>query len=168
MARISLFNSKELQAAVLALSSFDRTMRTNVRRVTRILGNAEWQPLVRRHASTNLERVVLANTARVTASDQTVMLQAGRIGRTMRGGARPPEVFGGTEFGAFSNVKEVQMTSARGRRYTARRDVNRQFRPRNRRGYVVWPAAGEFIPRQAAMWAQTIVRTFHEAMEGKR
>ena len=30
------------------------------------------------------------------------------------------------------------------------------------------PAAAQMIPRFAALWAQTVVRTFHEAMEGKR
>lgn len=110
---------------------------------------------------------MLGDTARVQVSDRTVMLKAAGIGRALRGGARPPAVFGGTEFGAFPKQADVRYT-ARGKSWTQKRNVNAQFKPRNRRGYVVYPAAAKFIPRAAALWAQTTVRTFYEAMEARR
>lgn len=163
--RVSMFNSAELQAVVLTVRSFDRDLRTNVRKVTRILTTGEWAAQVRGEASTRLENRVLADTARVQVSDRTVILKAAGIGRRLKGGARPPEVFAGTEFGAFPKVEPVVMVSRKGRRFTAKRNINQQFRPRKRTGYAVYPAAAKFIPRAAALWAQTTVRTFYEAFE---
>jgi len=165
--RISVFNSKELQAVVLALRTFDKTMKTNVRRVTKILGTPEWQAQVRGNVASRLQSRVLGDTARVQASDQTVMLKAAAIGRALSGGARPPAVWAGAELGAFPKRATVTATSRRGKRYTYSRNVNAQFPARNRKGYVVFPAAARMIPRFAALWAQTVVRTFHEAMEAK-
>jgi hypothetical protein len=144
--RISVLNSKELLATVLALRDFDRTLQGTVRKVTRIIGQPEWQKAVAANATTRFEQRVLGDTARMAVSNQNVTLKAGHIGRKLRGGGRPAELFGAAEFGG-----------------------NRpQFRRPNRKGYAVYPAAARMIPRFAALWAQTTVRTIHEALEAKR
>jgi hypothetical protein len=93
------------------------------------------------------------------------MLKAAGIGRALKGGARPPAVFAGTEFGAFPKVEPVNFRNKNGKLVRQNRNVNAQFRPRKRTGYVVYPAAAKFIPRAAALWAQTTVRTFYEVFD---
>jgi hypothetical protein len=144
--RISVLNSRELAATVLALSSFDRTLQGTVRKVTKIIGQPEWQRAVGGNVSTRFEQRVLGDTARMVVSNQNVTLKAGAIGRKMRGGGRPPLLAKAAEFGGN----------------------RKQFRSPNRRGYVAYPAAARMIPRFAALWTQTAVRTFHEAMEARR
>jgi hypothetical protein len=47
------------------------------------------------------------------------------------------------------------------------RNTTAQFKPRNRSGYVFYPAAKEMIPRLASLWVQTVVKTFADIFEGK-
>lgn len=86
--RISVLNSAKLQATIRAVSSFDRTVQGTIRRVTKLIGQPEWQKAVNGNASTVLERRVLGGTARMTVSNQNVMLRAGHIGRPLTGGGR--------------------------------------------------------------------------------
>lgn len=167
--RISVFQSRELQATILALRGFDRELQGQVRRATREIGQPEWQAAVGRQASTQLERAVLVRTARLQVSNQNVTLRSAVVGRQLsRGGARPNQVYGGVEFGANHAGKGVTATSSRGRRYTYHRNTTAQFKSRRPTGYVVYPAAAKMIPRFAALWVATTVRTFHEAIEGRR
>ena len=53
--------------------------------------------------------------------------------------------------------------SKTGTPYKRRR--GRQFNLPRSRGYVVWTAAGEIIPRMASLWAQIAARTTHETFE---
>jgi len=143
--RISVLNSAKLQATIRAVSSFDRTVQATIRKVTNLIGQPEWQKAVMGNTSTAFERRVLGQTARMTVSNQNVMLKAGHIGRPLRGGGRPTELYGPAEFGGRA----------------------KQFRPPNRRGYVVYPAAARMIARFAALWTQTVVRAAYEAFEGR-
>ena len=115
-----------------------------------------------------MESRVLGDTARVRVSDQNVTLASAGVGRALSGGARPPQIWHGVEFGANAKRTAVTARSRKGKTYRYTRTVNRQFKTPNRRGYAVYPAAAKMIPRYAALWAQTVVRTFHETMEGKR
>lgn len=165
--RISVFQSEKLQAAILALRGFDRTVQAQVRRHTKAIGQPEWQTAVRGRTSTRLEERVLGTTARMTVSNQNVTLKSAGVGRALSGGARPAELAQAVEFGAAPRQSRVTARSRKGKRYSYTRTTGHQFRGVNRRGYAVYPAAREMIPRFAALWVQTAVRTFHEAMEGK-
>lgn len=161
--RISVLNSKELLATTLALRSFDRTLQGTVRKVTKLIGQPEWQKAVGGNVHTRFEQRVLGDTARMAVSNQNVTLRAGHIGRRLSGGGRPTELYGAAEFGA--NVRQETVTR-QGTTYA--RTGGRQFRRSNRKGYAVYPAAARMIPRFAALWVQTTVRTLHEALEAKR
>lgn len=166
--RISVFDSKELQAILLALRGFDRELKKQIRQQTKKVAEPEWQKAVNEHASTRLEHRILASTARVQVSDQNVMLRSAHIGKSISGGLKPSEAWPAVEFGGNqSKVGKYQTRSRKGTVYTATRHTARQLRPRNPKGYVVFPAAAQVIPRMAALWAQTLVRTFHEMTEGK-
>ena len=73
-----------------------------------------------------------------------------------------------TEFGADQTA--ISSYTARWKKGTSykvtNRHTRRQFRPRNLKGYVVYPAAARIIPRMASLFVQTAVRTFYEAIEG--
>jgi hypothetical protein len=165
--RISAFDSKEIQATILAMKGMDREVAKEVRAATKKMIQPEWQKAVAENGMTRLEGQVLTLTARAMVSNQNVTLKAGGVGRALTGGAKPKDIVHSTEFGGDqSAINSYSATSSKGKRYGVKnRHTRRQFRPRNRKGYVVYPAAAEIIPRLAALWVQTTVRTFYEAIE---
>lgn len=166
--RISVFSSKELQATLLALRGFEPELRKQIRAQTKKVAQPIWQEAVRGNADTRLEQRVLGQTARVVVSDQNVTLRAAHIGKPLSGGLDPKRQWAAVEFGADTQAKrKYQAVSSRGKVYTVNRRTSAQLRPRRRNGYVIFPAAAEVIPRLAALWAQTTVRTFHESLEKK-
>lgn len=158
MLRVSAYSSRELLTVLRGLRSLDRDTKKHLRANLRPMVTKVWQDALAQRASTNLERRVLVDTARVRVSDQNVRLTSASLSRSLSGGLKPSESFGPVEFGAGP----VEAPTARGRR-----NVHAPFRPSNRRGYVVYPAAAAVIPRVLAMFVQTFVRAIHEALEGK-
>jgi hypothetical protein len=164
--RISVFASDELQAILIALRSFDADLRRQIRASTKSVTQAEWQQEVGSRATSASEQAVLAKTARVKVTDQNITLSSATIGRSLAGGAKPSELYGGKEFGGDpEKEKGYASTSKKGRAYRTKRHTQRQLRPFKKTGYVVYPAAAEIIPRIASLWWQTTVRAFHEAIE---
>jgi hypothetical protein len=164
--RISAFSSPELQATLLALHGFDKDLKKQIRAQTKLHAQPMWQEAVNGNVTTRLEARVLGQTARVQVSDQNVTLRAAHIGKSLSGGLNPKTQWAAVEFGADIKAKRTYTaTSSTGRNYTVKRRTSAQLRPRRRKGYVVYPAAQEVIPRLAALWAQTTVRTFHESLE---
>lgn len=167
--RISVYSSRELQGLIARLRLVDRETRKAIRAATRGVALPIWQESLAAHANTRLEVRVLSNTGRVKVSDQNVTLTSATIGRKLSGGLDPKTDYHLVEFGAPDRdaFRSYSATSRKGRAYTVRRRTQRQFKARNRTGYVVYPAAAEAIPRLASLWVQTAVRTLHELIEGK-
>lgn len=163
--RVSVLHSEKLQALLLALRGFDRELQGQIRRATKAIGQPQWQSAVRAQATTELETRVLANTARMSVSNQNVTLAAGGVGRALSGGAKPSAIARAVEHGAHTKETIVHARSRKGKPYQYRRVQNRGFRPSLRSGYVFYPAAVRMIPRFLALWAQTSVRTAHETFE---
>lgn len=163
--RISVWDSRELQALLLALRGFDRDLQKEIRQRTKAIAQPAWQQEVAERAETKLEQKVLASTARVQVSNQNVMLRSAAIGRSLSGGLKPSASFAAVEFGANKVATTYQTHSKKGKPYQVTRRTREQLRPRNKKGYVVFPAAAAMIPRLAALWAQTTVRTFYETIE---
>lgn len=158
--RISVLVSKDLQTLLSAVRTLPAEVNKQIRTHTRTEAEPIWQEEVRGNVMTALEAHVLSDTARVSVSDQNVMLKSGGIGKT-NGTPNSVLVFA-VEHGADPN-KVIQSASRKGTPYKRRR--GRQFRLPRSRGYVVWPAAGEIIPRLASLWAQIAIRTTHETFE---
>lgn len=166
MLRIDAAASRELQAVILALKQADKEVQKQVRTHTRGSILPEWQKGIREHADTRMEHRVLADTARVTVSNQNVKLKAGGLQKRLSGGARASEIYAPTEFGTNrEHTASYSATSRKGKRYNVTRHTRRQFKPMNRKGYAVYPTAADLIPRFAALWVQTTVRTMHEIFE---
>jgi hypothetical protein len=164
--RISVFASKEFAAAILALKAMDRELAKQTRAGLKTVSQSEWQEAVRGNVTTRFETRVLSDTARVAVTDQNITLKAAAMGRALSGGIKPTDAAHSAEFGADrAFARTVDGRGKTGTPYTRR--TRAQFKPRNLKGRVVYPAAARVIPRMAALFVQTVVRTTHEAFEGK-
>jgi hypothetical protein len=165
---IDINDSKELQAAVLGLRRAERQIQANVRKYTRELLLPEWQKGLAEHAESRLENRVLVKTGRIKMSNQNVRMSSATVGRKLSGGLNPKTDYFAAEFGANRNEKTTYTaTSRKGKTFKVTRRTRAQLRPRNKTGYVVYPTAKALIPRFARLWVSTVVRTFHEGIEGK-
>lgn len=165
--RISVFNSKELQGVIVAMNGMEKELSKQIRRATKTVIQPVWKQAVAENANTRLESRVLAQTARVAVSNQNVTLSSASIGRTFAGGSKPHQLMHSAEFGADrTHTATYRATSRKGKSYTVnKRHTRAQFRPAKRKGYVVYPALADTIPRIASLWVQTTVRTFYELIE---
>ncbi|MCM3778989.1 hypothetical protein M3195_04735 [Microbacterium hydrocarbonoxydans] len=156
--QISARDSREVQAALLAIAGAGREIQAQLRRHTKRVAEPEWTRGLEKRASSKLDRKVLVKTARVQVRDTNVVLRSGAVGK-LKDLTRP------VEFGGDRN----QTKTYRGRRGSARfpvtRHTARQLGWRRKGGRVVWPTAEDLIPRMVALWVQTTIRTFHEALE---
>jgi hypothetical protein len=165
---IDINGSRELQAAVLGIRRAEKEIQKQIRTQTREKLLPEWQQAVRERAETRLEQRVLVDTARVKMSNQNVRLSSATVGRKLSGGLDPKTQAAAAEFGADRAVKGTYTARSRkGKSFKVTRHTRAQLRGPRRGGYAVYPAAKAMIPRFAALWVQTVVRTFHEGIEGK-
>lgn len=157
--QVSARDSRELQAVLLAIASAGREIQSQLRRHTKRVAEPEWNKGLTRRASSRLDRKVLVKTSRVQVRDTNVVLRSGAVGQ-LKDITRPVE-FGGDR----NQTKTYTTRSPKGTRYKATRHTARQLGWRRKGGRVVWPTAEDLIPRMVALWAQTVIRTFHEAVE---
>lgn len=164
--RISVFASKELQTAIAVLKGADREISKQIRQHLKSVTSPEWQEAVRGRTGSAQEVRVLSDTARVQVSNQNITLKSGAIGKPLSGGARPRDIVKAVEFGASSTQPVTYTTRSRkGNSYRVTRHTHNQFRKRTSTGYAVYPAAAQVIPRIAALFVQTTIRTFFELVE---
>lgn len=164
--RISVSESRVLQALIAAMKTMDRETAKNIRRFTKSEMDPAWRQAVAEHARTSLDHAVLASTARLAVSDQNVTLKSASVGRSLSGGLSPKADFAAVEFGVNRDkTATYTATSRKGKPFKVTRHTQRQMPPRVRKGRVVYPAAADIIPRLASLWVQTVVRTFHEQLE---
>lgn len=168
MLRISVYSSKQLQAVIISTRNMDKEIRAQIRQHTRQMIRPEWERAMREHASTRLEHRVLAQTARVLVSDQNVTLRAAHIGKSLSGGLKASEHWHAVEMGSSREHTRSYQSHRGGTEFQIKnRHTTQQLRPRNKKGYVFFPAASNIIPRLAALWAQTAARTIHESFESR-
>lgn len=167
--RIDAKVSHELQAVLVAIKAVPAEVRKEIRQQTKAIGTPQLVEAMSGHAQTRLEHRVLIQSARVTVSDQNVRLSSATVGRSLPGGLQPKDDYAAVEFGA-NRAKRTSYTarSRKGRSYPVTRRTTQQLRPRRRTGYVFFPAVAALVPRIAALWTQTVVRTIGEALEGRR
>lgn len=166
---IPIGGSRDLQAAVLGLRLAEKDMQKQVRQQTQAKLLPEWKKVLAEHAQTRLEHRVLVDTGRVRMSNQNVRLSSASVGRKLSGGLTPKEGYGPVEFGGDrSHTLTYSATSRKGRAYRVKeRHTRNQLRPRRASGYVFYPSVKSVVPRFASLWVQTVVRSFHEGIEGK-
>ncbi|RJT89815.1 hypothetical protein D6T64_05630 [Cryobacterium melibiosiphilum] len=110
----------------------------------------------------------MVRTARVQVSDQNIKLKSGSLTKKLSGGLPVSEGAPVAEFGTKQDKKTTYARKSKGGgSHQVTRRTRHAFKPLNRKGYVVYPAAAEMIPRIASLWVQTTIRTFYEALERK-
>lgn len=167
--RISIIASRPLRDVARAWAQLPRENRTQIRTQTKNIMTPEWRKAVDAEAASDLERRVIATTARVAVSDRNITLRAGGSRRALSGGLIPAEQNRAVEFGGGRDRQRTYSNrSRRGKRYPVTRHTQRQLPPFRRQGYVFYAAVAKITPRIAALWAQTWARGIHEVMEGKR
>lgn len=174
MLSIDARSSREIQAVLLAMKQTERTLAAVIRAQSKVMILPEWQKAVSSRIRGRVETKVLGASTRVAVSDSNVILRAGVGARRLSGGwnsSTPgtggPSLVKATEFGGNrSYARNVQTTSNKGKRYTAKRHTQRQLTQFRKQG-PVYDSASNIIPRVASLWIQTTVKALHMALEGK-
>ena len=160
-------SSPQLEATILAIRLAGKDLRRDIYARSRATILPEWQASLSDRAGANrLAQRVLVSSARVNIGTRGIELTSAKSSKAIKGGLIPSINFAAIEFGASWRKATVQ--GRRGStRYTYTRELNTAFKHRKRAGYIVYPAATIIIKRLAALWVQTTVRTFHEAIEAQ-
>ena len=165
MAGIDVFDSRELQATLVALKVLPSEITKASRKYTKALVDGEWQKGLSERAVTPLQRTTLVTTAVSSVTDRNVALKSATKGRVGRG--TPSSVVAkGAEFGADINAySRYQRRSPKGTVHTVTRRTTRGFGHFRPKGRVVYPTANDILPRVASIYVQTLLRTAAEAFE---
>lgn len=157
--RISLLIDSPLATLQQAMRGLDSAIKRQIGAQTKRVALPVWQDEMRFRGDTR-QRTRLAQSAAVGVTATNVTLKAG-IGPLSRT-ASLTELAKAIEFGNNPYVKE-KAVSKRGKVFERRR--GNRFGPPTKSGNVAYPAASASIPRIAALWLQTAVRTIHEEIE---
>ena len=168
---VTVWDSKELQAAILALKIVGKDLRREILKRTREQILPEWRQAIGEEISTvggdiYATRLTMRNT-RVKVGAQGFVLQAAtRNTKATSGGLISAKHYYLAEFGA--NPKTVPVQGRRGAtRYEYKRRVNTGFRKRTENGRYAYKASGKIIARALAMYAQSAIQMVFEAFERK-
>ena len=177
MIGIDVRSSDQLKAVILSIRSAPKNIQQNIKQFAKADIVPAWQEELAQQGATPLQQRLLVDTGRATVTNTTVNLRAGGVNAKVSGGLSTDYVspygsasYKAAEFGAnqYLTVPHYQSRSKRGRPYVVHgRHTQHQFEAPNKDGYIVYPAARKVIPRVAALWVSTVVRTMHEAFEGK-
>lgn len=168
----SVKDNDELAAAALALKLMPRTLRNDLNKEVRKMGNAEWRPIVESNALTKMDKKILSKGARVKPGNPLTLIAASskRPLRSGTGALVPTDDWRGFEFGSSSkgNKREYERRNrTAGGSHTVHRRTQRQMPGRYKAGRVVYKSASEIGPRITAFWVQSIVRSIYKAHEGE-
>lgn len=164
---LNITQSRELQAALLALRQAQSDIRKDINADVRSQVNPVWQAALGERAHTRLEQNLIRG-ARVAVTTAGPIAQVNP--RTLAGGLPLSDQWQAVEFGYSTKKQTITQTSRRGRKYQVTRMYGRNFKSRlsYRQGHVVFPAAGETATKVAAIWVRTIVDHFAKAFEVTR
>lgn len=172
--RIDVLNSRELQATVLALRAAPKEVQANVRRYTRELLLPEFRKgMAERALPHRTQQRMLVDTARISVSNQNVRMSSATGRRKLRGGLVPSVHGSAFEFGANPRTRTYERTAptkgrGKGKRHQVTRNTTAQLPRFRAKGYAFYPTVEALVPRFAALWVQTSIRTVLDAFPGGR
>jgi hypothetical protein len=165
-----IWQSKELQAAVLGLKIVEKDLRKEILKRSRELILKDWTDAVSDEISmvggdVYATRLTMRNT-RVKVGTQGFALQAATRGtKATSGGLISSVHYYLAEFGADKKV--VPVKGRRGAtRYDYMRTVNTGFQRRVKNGRYAYKAAGKIMTRTIALYTQTTIQMIYKAFEG--
>lgn len=157
--------SREIQAVIFLMKKTGKELRTRIYAESRRVLGQEWTFTLAEKARTPLEHRTLVRGARIRVGTQGFSVLAATSRKALPGGLKPSESWPAVEFGADPRVATVETTSTKGKKYTVRKTINKQLRPRKRQGYVVMPAAREIGVRLVSFWVELVVREYRDAFD---
>lgn len=165
-----IWQSKELQAAVLGLKIVEKDLRKEILKRSRELILNDWNDAVSDEISmvggdVYATRLTMRNT-RVKVGTQGFALQAATRGtKATSGGLISSVHYYLAEFGADKKV--VPVNGRRGAtNYQYKRTVNTGFQRRVKNGRYAYKAAGKIMTRTIALYTQTTIQMIYKAFEG--
>lgn len=168
---VTVWDSKELQAAVIALRIVGKDLRKEIMKRTRELILTDWDRAVAEEISSvggdiYATRLTMRNT-RVKLGAQGFSLQAAtRSTKATSGGLVSSKDYYLAEFGA--NKKVVPVQGRRGAtRYQYKRTVNTGLQRRTPHGRYAFKAASKIMNRALALYTQTTIQMVYSAFERK-
>lgn len=168
---VTVWDSKELQATILALKIVGKDLRKEILKRTRELILKDWDSAVADEISAvggdiYGTRLTMRNT-RVKVGTQGFALQAATRGtKATSGGLISSEQYYLAEFGADKKV--VPVNGRRGATsYQYKRTVNTGFQRRVKNGRYAFKAAGKIMNRALALYTQTTIQMVYQAFEEK-
>lgn len=172
---IDVGDSRELQAATLAMKRLPREIRTEISKRTRDTMNPVWKSLVQTNATGRFESRLLNSGTRIAAGNPPRALAAqsrATVGGAKRkrsgGGLVPSQHYYLAEFGGRSNeTSTYTRKSKNGGTHKVTRRTRTGLPVRTPSGRAVYPAFAEIGPRLSSLWVQTLIRTTYDAIEGK-
>lgn len=166
MAGVDVFDSRELQATLLAFKILPKEVNALTRKYTKQLVDEEWQKGLSKRAVTPLQRAVLVRTAVSSVTNTNVQMKSATKGRVGRRKIPASVLAGGAEFGAQIGLyTKYQRRSPNGGTHTVERRTMRHFGHYRKGGRVVFPTAHDLSPRIASMYVQTLLRTTAEVFD---
>lgn len=161
MARVRVEGIREVTAAATALKAVDRSVKNQTARNLRSTVPKIWtQDSITRQTRTRMDRAVF-NGVKVSASSSRITLQAGTSPLI------PADITSAVEFGDPNKGYTTYTERRRGKSVRVRRRTQQQLPGPIRAGRVAHPALRVAMPRLLSLYVQTVVRTIHEAWEGK-
>lgn len=151
--RLDVRRSRELTAVVQALAVVPREVAKETRARSKSVIAPEFKKGLAERAPAPIFFSRLVNRSTVYVTDRGVRMVAGS--NAAKGFPRE------TEFGAYREEFKTYST----RRGTTTRRTQRQFWHFQPKGRVVIPTVSDMIPRIAALWVQTAVRTVFDLIE---
>lgn len=155
---------RELRAAVLAMARADKEVRRDVMDRMRGTMAPEWRAnVVQRLTGWTMEAQMLTPGIRI-AGGNPPQLVAAHSRRRVGNGLIPDRHFAGYEWGASrDDTSDVTRNGKTFQRHT------KNHLPRRRaNGRVLGPAVRAILPRIASFWAQSVIRAFMDAAEGRK
>lgn len=161
--RISLLVSRDMRVLLEAVRGMEAEVRKQIRTHTRGSAQPLFKDEMAQHTGTRLQNRVLVDSARISVTDQNVVMKTGIVGK-LSSGTPVSQLASAAEFGAGSG-RTVQQRSGRGPNNSYSRRMGGAFGAPRRKGNVFFPAVREAIPRLGALWFQTAYRTVAETFE---
>jgi hypothetical protein len=175
MIGISARSSEELQAVILSVHAAPKAVQANIKKYAAQDIVPAWTDELAQQGADALQQRLLVDTGRASVTNSTIRLRSGGINAQVSGGLSTDTVSKSNRGGVYHSYKAAEfganqflvkeITSPNGR--PEKRRTQAQFKRHDNKGYVVYPAARKVIPRIASLWVATVVRTLHDAFEGK-
>ena len=158
-----------LAAVIQAMRLAGPTLRSAMYKYTDLYIRPAWEEELGKRSVTLMQQRVLGAGANAITHDNGLSVWGSASFAAFSGGLVPVESGRAFEFGTSIPTKRTYLTRSRkGTVYRVTRTTTNQLPSRSRTGWMVYPAAKAAGTRLMSLLIQTVVRTLHDASEGKR